>query len=255
MPVQAIYSSMKVFVEQQHYFFETLWNRAIPADQKIREIEEGIVPVFIETFDDPKEIENLEMRIVNSSEEEILIIFPTANTFHRHACSGIIKLLLFKKDGMVEIKEEQAIANMISFPSQRSSNLKIRIMTPTDFMIDDTILKLIEKYQENIEIQFIQHSSENTASILVVDKKLSLSVEIKDETQQISNDLAIGLATYSNSKSTVLSYASMFESFWREAEIYEKLKESRIQLNDAKTEIDNMKEYLNEVLEELHGKQ
>ena len=128
-------------------------------------------------------------------------------------------------------------------------------MTPTDFMIDDTILKLIEKYQENIEIQFIQHSSENTASILVVDKKLSLSVEIKDETQQISNDLAIGLATYSNCKSTVLSYASMFESFWREAEIYEKLKESRIQLNDAKTEIDNMKEYLNEVLEELHGKQ
>jgi hypothetical protein len=102
---------------------------------------------------------------------------------------------------------------------------------PTDSVIDDTIQKLREKYQENIEIQFIQPFSENAASILVVDKKLSLSVEIKDDTQQISNDLAIGLATYSNSKSTVLSYTSMFEGFWREDEIYEKLKESRTQLN------------------------
>jgi hypothetical protein len=121
-------------------------------------------------------------------------MFPTANTFHRHVCNGIIKLLLFKKDDMVEIKEEQAIANIISFPRKRSSNLKIRIMTPTDSVIDDTIQKLRERLQENIEIQFIQHSSENTASILVVDKKLSFSVEIKDDTQQISNDLAIGLA-------------------------------------------------------------
>jgi hypothetical protein len=29
----------------------------------------------------------------------------------------------------------------------------------------------------------------------------------------------------------VLSYTSMFEGFWREDEIYEKLKESRTQLN------------------------
>jgi tRNA(Met) C34 N-acetyltransferase TmcA len=45
-------------------------------------------------------------------------------------------------------------------------------------VIDDTIQKLREKYQKKIEIQFIQPSSENTASILVVDKTLSLSVEI-----------------------------------------------------------------------------
>jgi hypothetical protein len=41
-PTQAIRSTVKSFVDQQQYFFETLWNRAIPADKKIREIEEGI---------------------------------------------------------------------------------------------------------------------------------------------------------------------------------------------------------------------
>ena len=34
----------------------------------------------------------------------------------------------------------------------------------------------------------------------------------------------MGLATYSNSKATVLSYASMFETLWKQTEMYEQLK-------------------------------
>src|ERR687895_1835930 len=42
-PVEFIYSNVKTFVDQQQYFFETLWNKAIPAEQRIKEIEEGRV--------------------------------------------------------------------------------------------------------------------------------------------------------------------------------------------------------------------
>jgi hypothetical protein len=42
--------------EQQQYFFETLWNKAIPAGQKIREIEEDIP---IETTEVVRGIENI----------------------------------------------------------------------------------------------------------------------------------------------------------------------------------------------------
>jgi hypothetical protein len=41
---------------------------------------------------------------------------------------------------------------------------------------------------------------------LVIDRKFSLSVELKDDTKNNSYE-AIGLATYSNSTPTVLSYA------------------------------------------------
>ena len=34
------------------------------------------------------------------------------------------------------------------------------------------------------------------------------------------------MATYSNSKATVLSYASIFENFWKQSELVKKLKES-----------------------------
>src|ERR671939_645230 len=42
---QVIYSSVKEVVEQGQYIFDTLWNTAIPAEQKIREIEEGLEPI------------------------------------------------------------------------------------------------------------------------------------------------------------------------------------------------------------------
>ena len=58
---------------------------------------------------------------------------------------------------------------------------------------------------------------------MIVDKKYSLVVELKDDTKKSSYD-AIGFATYSNSKSTVLSYVSIFESLWKQVELYEKIK-------------------------------
>ena len=43
-PPQLIISTVKSFVEQQQYFFDMLWYKAIPAEQRIKEIEEGIEP-------------------------------------------------------------------------------------------------------------------------------------------------------------------------------------------------------------------
>ena len=42
---QVIYSNTREVVEQMQYIFDIFWYKAIPADQKIREIEEGIEPV------------------------------------------------------------------------------------------------------------------------------------------------------------------------------------------------------------------
>ena len=59
---QLIYSNVKSFVEQQQYFFDMLWSKAISSEQKIKEIEYGIVPDFIETIRDYKDKSNLEKK-------------------------------------------------------------------------------------------------------------------------------------------------------------------------------------------------
>ena len=43
---------------------------------------------------------------------------------------------------------------------------------------------------------------------------------------------AIGLATYSNNKSTVFSYVSIFESLWKQTELYQKLNELNERLQE-----------------------
>src|SRR4030095_9023633 len=66
---------------------------------------------------------------------------------------------------------------------------------------------------------------------------------------------AAGLATYSNSKSIVSSYASIFESFWKQTKLYEQLGESNKQLELANEHLkinDKMqKEFINIAAHEL----
>jgi two-component system, OmpR family, sensor histidine kinase VicK len=90
---QIISSTVNAFVEQQQYFFDTLWNKSIGAKQRIREIEEGIAPDFIQTIIDPDEIQNIQYNLLKSVLFEILVIFPTVKTFHYYnKYFGIVQL-------------------------------------------------------------------------------------------------------------------------------------------------------------------
>ena len=59
---------------------------------------------------------------------------------------------------------------------------------------------------------------------MVVDKKASLVFEKIDDSKESFVE-AVGLSTFSTSEPTVMSYLSIFENFWHQVELYEKLKE------------------------------
>ena len=63
----------------------------------------------------------------------------------------------------------------------------------------------------------------------MVDRKECVIVESKDDTKGTSYDAA-GISTYSNSKTIVSSYVSIFESLWNQTEMYEQLKKSNKQM-------------------------
>jgi two-component system sensor histidine kinase VicK len=84
-----IYSNVKEIVEHQQYMFETLWAKSISAEQKIREIEEGVKPDIIEVIQNSSKAKDLYMNIVKDAVEEILLIFPTINAFTRQEKIGV----------------------------------------------------------------------------------------------------------------------------------------------------------------------
>jgi hypothetical protein len=92
-----------------------LWNKAIPAQQRIREIEEGIEPEVIETIRDHVEIQKIGNNLIRSAKKEILIIFSTARAFYRQHKVGTVDLL------------KQA--------TMQNPSIKIRILTPANDLI------------------------------------------------------------------------------------------------------------------------
>jgi two-component system, OmpR family, sensor histidine kinase VicK len=219
-------SNEQPYISHFTSIFDELWNSGIDAKEKIKAIEEGVEPEGIDIIHNPFEIQELSSNLIRSATNEILIIFSTANAFHRQEYRG----------GMQLLKEAA---------SRR--RVKIRILTPKDNLIEETVQKLRtykieggeqeeeEKEQglsNQIEIRYIERPLQTKISILVVDSKFSLVVELKDDTKETSYE-AMGLATYSNSKSTVLSYASIFESLWRQTELYQQVKEANEQLELA----------------------
>ncbi|HEY7080840.1 MAG TPA: ATP-binding protein, partial [Nitrososphaeraceae archaeon] len=214
-PTQYIYSTVKSFVDQQQYFFDMLWKRSIPSKLKIQELEEGLEPEVIETVRDPIEIRKIGDTLIGSAKEEILILYSTARAFYRQDKVGRIDALI------------RAIL--------QNPNLKIKILTPMIDSLNKHALQKLNAVKEqnqtryHIDIRQIEPTMQTRVTVLIIDRKYSLTIELKDDEKDESSR-AIGLATYSNSVPTVLSYVSIFESLWMQTELYKRIKEANSQL-------------------------
>jgi two-component system, OmpR family, sensor histidine kinase VicK len=213
---QVIYSNVRALLDQQQYVFETLWNKATPAEQKIRGIEEGIDLGRTDIIQTPRIILNLFTNMIKSAKFEILLMLPTINAFLRENRIGVIEQL--KK-------------------SATENNVNVKIITPSNDAVEkilqDKETAAVRKGQQEKEvgkgfevqrtnIQF-KETAVTTVTTLVVDRKESLAIEKTDDSK-LEFIEAIGLSTYSDSEPTVMSYVSIFEGLWKQAELVEQLE-------------------------------
>jgi YHS domain-containing protein len=163
-----------------------------------------------ETFEiikDPVQVQELGSKLAYSSESEILALFSTSNAFHRQERMGMLtKLQEMRKN---------------------NSKLKIRILTP----FDDDIHSISQKFRDewDIKIMNLGQALRIRASILLVDRKFLLYVELKDDTKETSYE-AMGLSLFSTIKSTVISYVTIFETMWKQEEMNEQLSRMKKQI-------------------------
>jgi two-component system, OmpR family, sensor histidine kinase VicK len=194
-------SSEPLYLKHFTAIFEELWKNGMNAANRLGEIEEGI-EANIEVIYNPSVALDLYLNTVLLAKQEILLIFPTTNAFIRQQRTGIIHLLR-------EIIQQQKI--------------KVRLLMPSHKLTEQTIADLKNYAQKDIDIRFIKQAESSMATCLVVDRKFSLVMEIRDDLKE-TFDESIGLSVYSTSKAGVLSYVSIFESLWSQTELYEQLK-------------------------------
>ncbi|MFL6345739.1 MAG: ATP-binding protein [Nitrososphaeraceae archaeon] len=195
-------SNERLYVNHFNSLFEELWKDGIDALERIKGIEQGIDLEDIEVIPSSAKAHDKYLNIVKSASEEILLIFPTTSAFIRQ-----------EKIGVIQLAEEAA----------KERNVIVRILVPANSLIEQIIARLIQHYPNHIGVRYIEQMLNAKATILVVDRRESLVIELKDDTKSTFVE-AVGLSTYSNTKAGVLSYVAIFENLWIQSDLYEQLK-------------------------------
>jgi two-component system, OmpR family, sensor histidine kinase VicK len=178
-------------------------------------LQKGWVNTFVRNS---TKVQNLYLKILKSAAKEVLLVFPTPNALFRQEKMGVIQLL----------KE-----------SAKEQKVKVRILMPISKLTEHIVQSLAQQ-QYNIVIRCIEPNPDTETTILVVDRKVSLVIELKDDTKDTFIE-AVGLGTHSNSKAGILSHVTMFENLWKQSGLYQEIKDSHENLRMAhqKLEINN----------------
>ena len=197
--LQVIYSNVRAILDQQRYVFETLWNKAIPAEQRLREIEEGIEAEVFETITDHEVASRILVDLAKSVKKEALFFLPNDKALVRIDKLGVIDYLIKA--------------------SQKDDTTAIRVVCP----LSNENSEVTSKIAENAPHIKIQNGNNYKYGIYIVDNEKAFRAELKVPSADTFSE-AIGFAVYSNRPSTVSFFRSVFELLWNERFLNEQLK-------------------------------
>jgi two-component system sensor histidine kinase VicK len=171
--VQTIYSNIRAFIDQQQYIFETLWNKGVPAEKKIKEIEEEEVQGVTrqhktKIIEDPEEVIK-EIGRLTASSNKLDTCLTSGGLQYSHNYFFEIKKKLLEKQRKGEHEGIRYITNIDGGNLQISklyldSGIQIRHMKnlpPMSFGVSDKeIAVTIEKMEDGKKIQSLLISNE-----------------------------------------------------------------------------------------------
>jgi two-component system sensor histidine kinase VicK len=184
-----IYSNVRGIIEQQQYLFNSLWDKSIPAEQRIEEIERGIQAEFFEIINDTTKISEILIDLAKSVVNEVVLLLPNDRALVRIDRLGVIDSLLNASRNGVIIKIICPLSN-----ENKRIQEKIFYAPPNVKLID---------------------GSNSQHGLYIIDGIKFLRVElVKPEAENFLE--AIGFAIYSNNKRSADLYRWMFELLWNE---------------------------------------
>jgi two-component system sensor histidine kinase VicK len=198
--LQATYSNIREVVQEQRSVFETFWDKAIPAKNKIIEIEEGLKSEYLEVISDYKKATDIYIDLAKSVEEEALLLFANSKAMSRADRLGVLVSLI---------------------NASKNKGASVKIISP----ITEENSRIVEQICEKAPNIKILNGGSSHSGLFIVDGKRFIRFELKEPTAEEFSD-AIGFVEHSNSKVGVYSAKSFFELLWNEHLQYEKLKEA-----------------------------
>jgi two-component system sensor histidine kinase VicK len=191
-----MYSNTKGVIEQQQRLFNSLWEKAVPAEQRIKDLEDTRSK-FFKVITDNKKISRILIDLVNSVVNELLLLLPNDKALVRIDKLGII-------NSLIEASHKGIIVKIICPLSKENAQIQ-------------------KKLTDNAPNINLLHSTNSRHGIYIVDRIKFLRVElVKPEAENFLD--AIGFAVYSNNERSTELFRWMFELLWNERMVNEKSK-------------------------------
>ena len=259
---EVIYSNVREVVEQGQYIFDTLWSTAAPAEQKIKELEEGVERPVIQVITDTRTSISLAFNLISSARREILIMFASAKTFllaadtytlsyYQEALHRGINLTILVPvydDSKKDINWDRRDGGYL-----RDDHDDEKHNNNGSANVNEQVNKIRKKIP-NANLIVTDKSINTKITIMVVDNSKSMIWELKDDTLKDPYQ-AGGIATYSNIPSVASSYASIIHIIRKQADLYEQLMDSkeRLEMLNKQLESHNIiqQEFINIAAHEL----
>jgi signal transduction histidine kinase len=192
-----IYSNIKGIIEQHQRLFNSLWEKAILAEQRIKELEEDAKSEFFKVITDNTKISQILIGLINSVVNEVLLLLPNDKALVRIDKLGIIDFL---------IKASQ-------------NGATVKIICP----LSKENLQIQKKIADNASNIDILNNTNSRHGMYIVDSIKFLRVElVKPEAESFLD--AIGFAVYSNNERSTELFRWMFELLWNDRMLNEKSK-------------------------------
>ena len=202
-----IHITNKDFIQMQYIFFEKLWESSIPATERIAEIKRIMFDnsLLNTNIRDLHTIKQVIPKVIRSAVEEILLFFPSTNSFWLIEDNNeIIELLAEAINKYIKVKIIIHIDN-----SSEDSNATTKI--------DQTIKecnKVLGTY-----VNYTTKKIDTKTIILIADQAISLSISIKEDHDKNTFKDALEMASFSNNELNVSTLLSFFDSLWIRSEI------------------------------------
>lgn len=198
-------------VSMQNYIFDNLWDNAITPDAKLTSFEAGVEPEQVKIISDASEVRVTYFDLLESAKFEISLIIATPNALKRNYREGIISKL-------IEASEKRNVNVYLAIPTYENDKLQIDVLQSGQL-----------ERNNRFQVKFIAPVTTQTHKIkttfLIVDRKIVFIKDVKDDIKDNFIE-AVGYATLHTSKSRAESYNFIFDTVWRQADLYESLKEA-----------------------------
>jgi two-component system, OmpR family, sensor histidine kinase VicK len=223
MVTNILSSNDKLYINHYKTVFENLWKQGIDVKDRINDIEEGHY-INVELIPNSRVSLKFAKELVDCSKYEISMILASAATF-------------FRIENSIGFKDFEELAY---------KGIKVKILIPLRIELLDKINSLKIKYPK-IEFRILYIDIESFIGITIIDREKVLLFEIKDDAKSNYID-SVGMTIFIEGKSTALSYTSIFDSLWKQTDLYNELKNTykQIQSHDSM-----QKEFINIAAHEL----